>query len=209
MSTDSVERRYRGESVDARRADRHCRFLDAALSEFTEVGYATTSVTSICRAAGLSRRQFYELFADREALLLDLYAKIQSDARDAVTRALEECESREDGVLAATAMAAYMQSVGTDPRRAEVSFVQIVGVSPEVEQRRFDGRQVWADFFTATAARFTPGRVVDPERERFVTIGFIGALTSVVHRWSTSSPRPEPEAVAAILADILLAFVDL
>ena len=100
-----------------------------------------------------------------------------------------------------------MESVGTDPRRAEVSFVQIVGVSPRVEQHRLDGREEWVEFFVAAMADFA-GLPRD-DRRRHLAIAFVGALTSLVHRWSVSTdPAPIAEVVA-LLSDILVSFADL
>ncbi|GAC85835.1 putative TetR family transcriptional regulator [Gordonia paraffinivorans NBRC 108238] len=203
----TAERTYAGRPVSDRAAERRRRFLDAALAEFSGTGYAKSSVTSICRTAGLSRRQFYELFSDREDLLVALYDEIQHAARDAVVDALATAETRDRRELATAAMRAYMESVGTDPRRAEVSFVQIVGVSPRVEQHRLDGREEWVEFFVAAMADFA-GLPRD-DRRRHLAIAFVGALTSLVHRWSVSTdPAPIAEVVA-LLSDILVSFADL
>ncbi|MBY4573187.1 TetR family transcriptional regulator [Gordonia paraffinivorans] len=203
----TAERTYAGRPVSDRAAERRRRFLDAALAEFSSTGYAKSSVTSICRTAGLSRRQFYELFSDREDLLVALYDEIQHAARDAVVDALATAETRDRRELATAAMRAYMESVGTDPRRAEVSFVQIVGVSPRVEQHRLDGREEWVEFFVAAMADFA-GLPRD-DRRRHLAIAFVGALTSLVHRWSVSTdPAPIAEVVA-LLSDILVSFADL
>lgn len=200
----AAERTYGGRSVSDRLAERRRRFLDAALAEFTGTGYAASSVTAICRVAGLSRRQFYELFDDREDLLIALYDEIQGDARTAVAQALADNNSRDLHQLATTAMAAYMASVGNDPRRAEVSFVQIVGVSARVERHRLDGREEWVEFFVAAMAEFADRE--PSERQRHLAIAFVGALTGLVHRWSSADDPVPLAAVVAVLADILLAF---
>ncbi|SKX73394.1 Uncharacterised protein [Mycobacteroides abscessus subsp. abscessus] len=104
-------------------------------------------------------------------------------------------------------MRAYMHSVGTDPRRAEVSFAQIVGVSPRVEQHRLDGRDEWVSYFAAAMSAFA-GRPTDSRTDQ-LGIAFVGALTAIVHRWSLS---PDPESiddVVELLADVLLAFAEI
>ncbi|MCH5642852.1 TetR/AcrR family transcriptional regulator [Gordonia sp. ABSL49_1] len=203
----AAERTYGGRAVSDRLADRRRRFLDAALDEFSTKGYAASSVTSLCKAAGLSRRQFYELFADREDLLIAIYDEIQGGARLAVSEALSDNPSRDLRDLATTAMRAYMSSVGTDPRRAEVSFVQVVGVSSRVEQHRIDGREEWVDFFVATMADVAARPPSD--RQRHLAIGFVGALTGLVHRWSSSDDPAPLGDIVDVLADILLAFTTL
>lgn len=207
-------RTYGGRSVIDRQADRRRRFLDAALAEFGESGYAASSVTSICKAAGLSRRQFYEIFDDRESLLMAAYDEIQSAARTAVIEALAGVESTDRKDLATAAMRAYVESVAVDPRRAEVSFVQIVGVSPVVEQHRLDVRDEWTTYFVAAMAQFT-GREAAP-RMRSLGTAFVGALTAVIHEWSFSaaagasdSTSAQLEAIVELLADMLVAFAEM
>lgn len=194
---------YRGQPVAARQADRRLRFLEAGLEQFGTHGYAASSVTSICKAAGLSRRQFYEIFDDRESLLIALYDDIQGHARDAVAQALGTTTGSVE-VLATAAMRAYMTSVGTDPRRAEVSFAQIVGVSPRVEQHRLDSRNEWMEFFVAGMAEFAAS--TPSPRLRHLATAFIGALTFVIHDWSQARDPAQIDDVVAVLADILVAF---
>ncbi|MEP9417192.1 TetR/AcrR family transcriptional regulator [Gordonia sp. VNQ95] len=202
-----ADRTYGGRSVADRSAARRRQFLDAALEEFSTAGYAASSVTSICRTAALSRRQFYELFVDREALLIALYDEIQQGARDAVANALSASDSDDRRHLVTVAMRAFMASVVSDPRRAEVAFVQIVGVSPAVESHRLDDREVWVGFFTAAMAEYAHRTPTD--RDDDLAIAFVGALTSVIHRWSTDPAPDRVDAIVDLLADILLSFITL
>jgi AcrR family transcriptional regulator len=47
--------------------------LHAGLQVFGTYGYANTSISDVCRAAGVTTRHFYEEFASREALLIATY----------------------------------------------------------------------------------------------------------------------------------------
>ena len=204
--TDST-RIYGGRTVADRQAERRQRFLEAALEEFSGTGYARSSVTSLCKAAGLSRRQFYEIFDDREALLIAVYDEIQGSARDAVSAALAACESSDHHELATTAMRAYMEAIATDPRRAEVSFVQVVGVSPTMEAHRLAGRDEWMDFFVTGLSTFAR-REPSPRTHQLAT-AFVGALTAVVHGWSIEQKCTDIDEVVSVLSDILVAFITL
>ncbi len=46
------------------------RFFDAAEPLFGRFGYRKTTVEDVCRAAGMSKRTFYELFRDKQDLLM-------------------------------------------------------------------------------------------------------------------------------------------
>ncbi|SIR76165.1 TetR/AcrR family transcriptional regulator [Williamsia sterculiae] len=204
----ATQRAYGGMPLDDRRELRREQFIEAGLQVFGTTGYAHSSVSQLCAAAGLSRRQFYEQFADREALLLAVYETIQRDAQASVAAGLARTRSTDLGELARVSMQEYMASVGTDPRRAEVSFVQIVGVSADAEQFRLTSRETWVDVFLVSAEQFGGRPPRDEFTDRYVAIGFIGALTAIVHRWSTApAPRPDITAIVDTLTDLLVAFI--
>ncbi|MGW6374706.1 TetR/AcrR family transcriptional regulator [Rhodococcus sp. NPDC055112] len=200
-----VERQYGGRPVTARRAERRSQFIAAALAVFTEKGYARSSVADVCAAAGLARSQFYAEFASREDLLLALYDQIQSDAREAMVAALAEVASSELRDLVAAAMEAFVESIGADPRRAQISYVDIVGVSPRVEQHRLDQRVVWAGFFESTLRGVVGEGFEPPGGYPLAATAFIGALTALVHQWSTTDPRPPVAGLVEVMTTLLSA----
>ena len=203
-AADDAVRTYGGRSVDDRRAERRSRFLVAALDVFSEKGYTASSVADLCRAAGLARRQFYDEFAGREDALIALYDSIQSDAKAATTAALARIDSNDPHELAAVAMAAYVTSIGSDPRRARISFVDSIGVSPRMEQHRLDERTLWREFFESTIRGAVGDDYVPPGGYAMASTAFIGALIALVQQWSTADPRPP----IADLTDIMVAFMD-
>ncbi|QKT05851.1 TetR/AcrR family transcriptional regulator [Gordonia sp. X0973] len=210
----AVGRSYGGRSVADRRAERRERFLDAGLELFGTVGFAKTTVAALCSATGLSRRQFYELYDNREDLLLELYEQIQTVAREtvgaAVAAEIEAAAGSAPGVgdsafdlpsIAHAAMTAYMSAVATDPRWTRISFIEVGGVGERVEERRQAGRVVWRDFFVASVAAVTDR---DPAELDYDATAFIGALTHVVFRWGTSDPRPPREQIVDLLTHVLV-----
>lgn len=171
---------------------------------FSEKGYAASSVADLCKAAGLARRQFYDEFDSREDALIALYDSIQSDAKAATTDALGRMESADPHELAAVAMAAYIESIGSDARRARISFVDSVGVSPRMEQHRMDERAAWRLFFEKTIRDTVGQEYVPPGGFAMASTAFIGALVALVQQWSTADPRPP----IADLTDVMVAFLD-
>lgn len=198
----TTPRSYAGLSLVERKAQRRQRFLDAGLEVFGTVGYAKASISALCAQAGLSRRQFYEEFASREDLLIEVYDDVQGRARTAVVEAIAAVDPPELSALATAAMTAYVDAVGSDPRRTLVGFIEVGGVSERVEQHRIDGRLGWTEFFRTTLAAVVPGS--EPDDFDYAATAFIGALTAVVHRWGTSTPRPDRAEVVALLSSVLL-----
>ncbi len=173
-------------------------------------GYAAGSVTALCREAGLSRRQFYEEFTDREDLLVAAYDVIQAETAEAVSTALADLPTDADATRAANVgMAAFMRSIAIDSRRATVVFVTVVGVSDRVEEHRLQRREEWVVFLLDMMSGYLPDRTsrTKPE-EQMVAVGFIGALTAVLHRWSTTTGRrPRFNTVASTLAHMLVSML--
>lgn len=197
-------RTYGGMPVSARKAERRAQFLKAALEVFADKGYAKSSVADVCAAADLARGQFYDEFRSREDLLLALYDQIQADAREDIVAALGELETREPRDLIRAAMTAFVRSVGEDPRRTKLSYVDIVGVSQRVEEHRIEQRGVWNVFFESTLRETLGDDFVPPGGYLMASTAFIGALTAVVHQWSNTDPRPPVDGLVDLMTTILV-----
>ncbi|MDY6808159.1 MAG: TetR/AcrR family transcriptional regulator [Actinomycetota bacterium] len=201
-----AQRSYRGRPVTERRADRQDRFMAAGLEVFGTQGYAQGTVSAICAAAGLSRRQFYELFDSREDLLIAVYDMIHAQARAAVLAAFTDVGgprlSLEDRVR--PAIAAFFDSVATDPRRMRVAFVEIGGVSARVESHRVQSRAQWTEFFGVAAAEIG-GLDESPFGFTYEAAAFIGALTEAGHLWTSSTDRPHRDDVIDMLVAVIVA----
>lgn len=204
MTTETA-RNYGGKPVADRRAERRARFHDAALTVFAEKSYAKASITDLCAAAGLSRRQFYEEYDSREALLVAVYDAVQDDARDAVVAALAAANTQDLRELISAATTAYVGAIGSDVRRAKLAFVEIVGVSEAVEQHRNERRTRWAELIEAAAASALGPDVAPPGGWRFAAVGYIAAVNGLVHEWSGLDPQPPVADLVELLSRFLTA----
>lgn len=183
--------------------------MAAALGVFGTQGYAQGTVSAICSAAGLSRRQFYELFDSREDLLIAVYDMIHAEARAAVLTALASVDESVTDVLdrVRPGIAAFFDSVASDPRRMRVAFIEVGGVSPRVEAHRLAARSEWSTFFSAMANMIAPDLTESQFDWDYEAAAFVGALTEAGHLWTGSSPRPDQDAVVDMLMQIIKSFV--
>lgn len=204
MTTDAGGRRYAGRSVEDRQRERHARFLESGFTVFARDGYANSSVGSICKDAGLSSRQFYEEFAGREALLVELFDRIERDSRDAVSAAITQSMDMGFAHLIEASTRAYVESVGSDPRRARVGLVEVIGASPSMEQYRLEQRRSWAALLQAVAEEAaTQGEIPAGDYEMRVS-AVLGAVNFVVYDWSIADPRPPLDDVVRVLVPTLI-----
>lgn len=88
--------------------------LEAALTEFSKLGYGATSTDDIARAAGISQPYLFRLFRTKKELFI---ATVERCLADTYSR-FEEAARGLDGEEALEAMgAAYKQMIAEDPRR--------------------------------------------------------------------------------------------
>lgn len=197
-----TRRRYGGLTSQERDAQRRQRLADAALELFGTVGYAATSIDAICATAGVSTRNFYDYFANSEALLIAVYDQIMGEAFDAIAEALPPNGTIEEQVRAA--LGAFVSVMLDDDRKARVNFIEVIGVSPTVEARR---RQIIRDFadVVATFARDHMRQGTIPARETQTgALALIGAVQEVLRDWVTGTDRPPLDPIVEDLVTVFL-----
>lgn len=177
--------RYGGKSAAERQAERRRRFLEAALRLFGDTpGYRATTVAALSEAAGLSTRQFYEEFRTLEDVLAALHLQVNDWAEQAVLDALAEAGGLPLAERVAALFRAYAANVTADPRRIRITFVEIIGVSPRLEEQRLERRSRWVDLICAEAEAAAARGEAAPRDYRLAATAFIGSVNGLLHDWS-------------------------
>jgi AcrR family transcriptional regulator len=196
-------RPYGGQSVKERLEQRRERLLEAGLALFGTRGYASTSIELVCSKAGVTARHFYEQFASREELLLEVYERVIARARKAVITALHRSHSTPRHRVTA-GLEAYVHAVLDDPRYARIACVEVVGASARVERRRRKTIYEIASVIEAQAqALADQGRV---ERRDFslTAIAMAGACNELV---TDAIMRPTPPPTSALVDALVRLFL--
>ena len=204
MSPELAGRPGRGQSPQERRQARRRRLLDAALELFGTAGYAGTSLTALCAAAGVSPRHFYELYAGREQLMADLYDEIVRETMRRV-RAAHEAAPLTARARIEAGLQAALEHQTDDPRRARVLHLEAIGASPWLERQR---RGMIAAFAEATEDQYlllvADGQAVDrPFRQ--VATALVGAFDELLVHWLLTEPRTPPADLLPVAAEVFLA----
>ncbi|MEU0676461.1 TetR/AcrR family transcriptional regulator [Streptomyces sp. NPDC006172] len=177
--------RYAGKSAAERQAERRRRFLDAALHLFGDApGYRATTVAALCEAAGLSTRQFYEEFRTLEDVLAALHLQVNDRAEEAVVAAFAAARDLPLAERVTAIFRAYAGDVTGDPRRIRITFVEIVGVSPRLEEQRLARRARWVDLICAEAMQAAARGEAAARDYRLAATAFIGSVNGTLHDWS-------------------------
>ncbi|WP_328681323.1 TetR/AcrR family transcriptional regulator [Streptomyces sp. NBC_00322] len=197
--------RYGGRSAEERQAERRRRFLDAALQLFGDSpGYRATTVAALSEAAGLSTRQFYEEFRTLEDVLAALHLQVNDWAEEAALAALAEAEGMPIAQRVAAAFRAYAANVTGDPRRIRITFVEIIGVSPRLEEQRLARRSRWVDLICAEAAAAVERGEAAPRDYRVAAAAFIGSVNGLLHDWKAGWVDATLDQVVDELVQLLL-----
>jgi hypothetical protein len=106
-----------------------------------------------------------------------------------------------------SAVRAFVTVTASDPRRARIAFVEVIGVSAGLEQHRFGWRARWEDAMLAMVRDAVDrGEAVDRDH-RLTMIAVIGAVNNLVHHWSARDQSVPLDAITAELTHLILAAV--
>ncbi|MFD9704446.1 TetR/AcrR family transcriptional regulator [Lentzea sp. NPDC059081] len=200
-----MARAYAGISSEQRRADRRARLLEAGLALFTSTGFAATTISALCTAAGVSTRNFYEEFASKEDLLRSLHDQINASAFAAVRTSLATLASTDLSSRVTTLLDVFVASATADPRAARLNYVEAVGVNAEIEQQHVRWVGTWASFIESEAERAAAAGVAPVRSYRLTAIALVGAITGLLREWQAHEPALGVEEIAAEIRGLVLA----
>lgn len=128
------------------------RLLDGMARTVAEQGYAATSVADVLQAARISRRTFYERFADKEDCFLAAYDAIAEVCHARVSSAFSAAPTWSDGV--ASGLDALLWALAAEPHFARLAVVEVLGAGPRGLARRDETMRRFAGFIQSGRAQF-------------------------------------------------------
>ncbi|MEV8377773.1 TetR/AcrR family transcriptional regulator [Kribbella sp. NPDC056861] len=200
-------RRYSGRSVEEWKAARRERLLDAALELFGTEGYPATSVERLCALAKVSTRHFYHEFQNKEAVLLAVHAQVIEVAVRSTGEALVATADAPVQERIVAAVDGYLRTVMADLRRARISFVEVVGASPAVEEQRIAFRELLISSVVGVGEVAVARNELTDKDFRFLGLCFIGAVNTVVYDWMLTDPRPPEQQVQTALRELAVSLM--
>lgn len=195
-------RRYSGRSVEEWKAARRERLLAAALELFGTEGYPATSVERLCTQAKVSTRHFYHEFQNKEAVLLAVHAQVIELGVRSTGDALRRTADRPVRERIEAAVDSYLHTIMADLRRARISFVEVVGTSPAVEEQRIAFRELLISSVKNLGDTAVERGEIKAKDFRFLGLCFFGAVNTVVYDWMLADPRPPEESVQQALREL-------
>ncbi|HXA55185.1 MAG TPA: TetR/AcrR family transcriptional regulator [Solirubrobacteraceae bacterium] len=110
------------------------RLQEGMIDAIGEKGYAASTVSDVIKRAGVSRKAFYEHFANKEECFLATYDSIAAIGEQGVSRAFRRAEGLPDSVQAA--LGELFELAIARPEALRVLMVEIGAAGPAGVQRR-------------------------------------------------------------------------
>ena len=135
-------------------ADHRARLVQAMAEVLTQKGYGEISVADVVQRARVSKRTFYEYFADKEACYLATYEALSNDVLSRIAAAGESDRPAEERLLDATH--AYLAALEERPALTRTFLTEIQAAGPEALKLRRTIHRSFAELLR---------RLVDRSRE--------------------------------------------
>lgn len=167
------------------------RLLNAVGDVCAEEGYHGTTIRKLIARSGISRKTFYELFADKE----DCYLRAYDEAVEHVAGLIGDAYAREpagpapDSRLRA-ALRAYLEFCAANPNLARAFVIEVVAAGPRALQRRGEAIARLTDALASSSLPLGGG-----EQSRWLKarlfVGGVHELTSAVIEAGEVTSLPE------------------
>jgi len=188
----------RGQVTEIQRA----RMLAAAVDAVEQVGYARLTVAQVIGRAKVSRKTFYDVFADRDDCFLAAFEQAIADGGAVVREAYGQERDWCNGIRAG--LARLLMFMDEQPGLAKVCVVDALGAGPRVLERR-------ATVLEQLAEVIDEGRsVADPDQPppQVTAEGVVGAVFAVLHtRLLESDSEPLASLLGPLMSMIVLPYL--
>lgn len=151
------------------------RILDAVADVASLAGYASMSVEGIIATAGVSRRTFYDHFADKQEAFLAAYDAIVALLVERVQSAFVANTTFAGRVR--DCLAAFLTFLASEPRFADMCIVEVLAAGPEAVERRNGVMKAMAALIQAAAGDLKEGHQPPP----LVAETIVGGIYEVVY----------------------------
>jgi len=203
MEVTDRRRAYRGVPEEERRAERRARLVAAVLAILAEDGIDAVTVRAVSARAGLTRRYFYESFADLDALLVDVFDGVGRDVVAGIVAAVAEAP-RDTHARARAALAGGLRPVTDDPGKARL-IVASNNASGALALRRAEVIALFTTVVAAQVRELAGETKISDRMVEMASILLVGGITELIGRWLAGSIDVERDQLVDDCANLFAA----
>lgn len=197
----STTRTYGGLSESERQEERRERFLEAGLEIFGTVGLRGATVRSLCKAAGLTERYFYQSFADSDALFCAVYERQMINLQQHfLSRVADFPAELNDRIT--TALDVFFTLMRND-RIVRVLYIEGWAGSPQVNAMFLANRNQHAQLTAQFIRLDNPGVTIADEGLVQIAHAINGAFSTMIVQWMLDDYRTPQDTLVASCALIV------
>lgn len=179
------------------------RIIDALARTCAVGGYGVVTVEEIISAAGVSRRTFYDLFADKEQCFLVAYETVIERVLKVFDAAYRAAPCGWPERLSA-ALVALVQQFAIEPALARLTVVEVLGAGRAALQRRDASLRRFEVFFEPGAALLP----LETAQRRLIARAVVGGLYEVLYaRIAAGQTATLPDVAADLVYCALVPFL--
>jgi AcrR family transcriptional regulator len=174
------------------------RIVTALVDTVAERGYNATTVAHITKAASVSRRTFYEHFADKEACFLAAYEMVSDHIRASMQAAASSFEDWPQKVRAA--LATMLRFLAGEPELAKLCMIEPVAAGGEIAARHRASMQALVEILRAGR----PGQGGDRPLPEATEETLVGGIVSLIVREISAERTDQLEELLPDLVELTL-----
>jgi AcrR family transcriptional regulator len=175
------------------------RIITALVDTVAERGYNATTVAHITKAASVSRRTFYEHFADKEACFLAAYEMVADHIRDSMQVAAEAFEEWPQKVRAA--LGTMLSFLAGEPELARVCMIEPIAAGGKVAAKHRASMQGFIEILKAGRPEHSGERPLPEATEATL----VGGIVSLIVREINAGRTEQLEDLLPDLVELTLA----
>jgi AcrR family transcriptional regulator len=127
------------------------RLMEGLAASIAEKGYAATTIADVVRHARVSKRTFYEHFADKETCFLALYSRTSDELLELIAEAASGPAAWDERLAAAAR--AYFERLAAEPALSRAGLVEIQAAGPRALKLRREVQGRYAELLRALSAQ--------------------------------------------------------
>lgn len=176
------------------------RILDGVMQAVSSSSYAAMRIEDVIAIAGVSRRTFYDHFANKEEAFLAAYDLIVEQLRGAVSGAYATGDTWASRIR--RGLAAFLNLLALEPALAHVCIVEVLAAGPRALERRTRAMQDFHQFFQPP-----PEEQVGLALSDVIAETVIGGVYEVIYSRVVANRTEElPGLLPSLLYSVLLPF---